>query len=958
MAKVYDKATNAEIDVPASEAQAGISEGRYVARGPVRVAKGFDTGTVDGDQLLGSLANGWRVVDDDEIAKIQQRREASAAGAQILGAGEQALAGASLGLSTLGLNALLGDEYTEDAAARAEALGGIGTAAEVAGGIGAALLPGLGQAGLAARGGLAARAARTAALPTRAATSVGQAAERGAAALGLGRPAALGVRGVVEGGIAGAGAKVHESVLGDRELAAESIMIDGGVIGGLLGGGLGVGGKLAADAAAGVAKVPIGAARRVLGRSFDAPGGEMGDMAAKEVAGSSKPWRQSAADKVGDLAERIAPFSDARPDVAGRVFRNVVNEPQRVTDLLSRRSQIEEAAAATVRDDLGRVRVALDDAQIASQGASKYKRIARDLKGIDDVIAPRMSERVREAIDARVDELMAENAASSHRAYDVAALREAKALVGRTFQQMVDNPKAIGAYEAMDRLRRDLAPLIDSTGGFGGKSRFHVTTDVAATNKELRGFYGKIREHLERDDLWNAGAAVQRELNASWTNASNAMREFSDEASGSGLSRIFRQDGTINMPQALRLVRSYNRAGGAEVANRLDDVLQAQLDHLEVVKRHFDLEPDTARKIADAERGVAELRKTMRQQAKDAGDLADLTELRGAESGSSVSIGIGSNIGTATGAILGSAIAGPIGTVAGMVAGAALRPYTAARTLASLLAMADRVGTLRRGASSGTLSKILGGAGRIKEVGSALGKQAGEAGKRLIKPIVYQSAKDRSDRVERAREQTLMLAANPQVMLDRLRDRLEIADDVAPGMTEAARDVAQRATQFLGEHAPHVYHPPFGKPMISQSEADRYLRYVEAIEQPLETLARLDDGSLTADHVDAIEAVYPKTLNETRQEVIEALSIAEAEGRDVPFDARLRAGVLLRIATDVALDPQVLAAIQASFGDQVQQESNEMAAPANALRAAGAQNMKPEIHQTPSQRVESGAARA
>src|SRR5690606_28642551 len=278
---------------------------------------------------------------DDEVADAKIRREESGVAGSLLGTVEQTAAGATLGLSTLGLNALLGDEYTERARIRREELGEAGTAAEVIGGVGAAVVPGLGQIGLAARGGTAARglgtAARVVASPTTAAARLGGAVERGVASLGVGRTGALAARGTVEGGLAAAGAEVHESVLGGHEITAERLGaagLTGMALGGLLGGGA----PVAADLAVGALKAPVAATRKVLGRANGAPGGEVSERVAREWS------REGFADVAGDLAERAAPFSGARPDVAGRAMRTAIREPQRVTDLLSRRSQIEEAA--------------------------------------------------------------------------------------------------------------------------------------------------------------------------------------------------------------------------------------------------------------------------------------------------------------------------------------------------------------------------------------------------------------------------------------------------------------------------------------------------------------------------------------------------------------------------------------------------------------------------------------
>jgi hypothetical protein len=962
MAKVYSKAANADVEVDAAEAQRGIAAGEYVLRdGAVKViGPEHRTGTVDAAEAATAFAQGWRLADDSEVAEAKIRREESGVAGSLLGTVEQGLAGASLGLSTLGANAILGDEYTERARIRREELGEAGTAAEVIGGIGAALIPGLGQVGLAARGGAAARglgtAARAVASPTAAAMRLGGAVERGAAALGAGRAGSLAARGATEGGLAAAGAEVHESVLGGHEITAERLGA-AGLTGVLFGGALGGGAPLAGDLAIGAMRAPVSATRKVLGRAIGAPGGEVSERVART-------WdREGLADFAGGLAERAAPFSDARPDVAGRAMRTAIREPQRVTDLLSRRSQIEEAAAATVRDDLGKVRTALDEARIVSQGEAKLRRLTQEFgepgtarRVLKDLDAPNEIRGDHAKIRSMLDEADAINARTGHTSYSANALRKLQGLSQRLEAEIGED--AGSAFAAYDRFKRDVGVIVNETGGFSGKPKFGAMDNVVETNKLARDLYARARERLEDAAIFGDGATtIQKELNASWSHAAAKMAEFSDEASGSGLSRIFKADGSINMQQALRLVRQYNRAGGESVVSALDDVLEAQLGHLRVVRKHYDLPTEAAAKIDAAEAGVKELRQKMQQQSKDAADLADLMELRGAESGSSVSIGIGSNLGTAGGALLGSALGGPIGALGGMVAGAALRPYTATRTIASLMALADRVdlGILK---GTGSLaSKIAGTAAKVERGAKRVARGVGVA---LPIPTVFatQSHQARQEHVERVRDVATMLASRPEALAERVERLTESFSEHAPRVARQLQVVTQRAAMHLARHIPPSYTPPLSgrKPHIEPVAFESFARRVEAIEDPIATIGRLSDGTFTREHADALREVYPEMYADAQRKVMDAILQAQADGHRVPHEARVQAGIFLDVTTDASLDPKMYAGIQAAMapsGDPQQPEpaqGGKVRAGANVDLAAGAT--------TATDKIASGVARA
>ena len=102
--KVIDRQTQQEVDVSPAEAQKGFLQGRFVVpEGSVKVTKGFETGTVDASQLQGSLANGWQLADEAQVAERQRSADAASWGGQTVGALEAAASGATFGLSTYAL---------------------------------------------------------------------------------------------------------------------------------------------------------------------------------------------------------------------------------------------------------------------------------------------------------------------------------------------------------------------------------------------------------------------------------------------------------------------------------------------------------------------------------------------------------------------------------------------------------------------------------------------------------------------------------------------------------------------------------------------------------------------------------------------------------------------------------------------------------------------------------------
>jgi hypothetical protein len=126
---------------------------------------------------------------------------------------------------------------------------------------------------------------------------------------------------------------------------------------------------------------------------------------------------------------------------------------------------------------------------------------------------------------------------------------------------------------------------------------------------------------------------------------------------------------------------------------------------------------------------------------------------------------------------------------------------------------------------------------------------------------------------------------------------------------------------------------------------------------PVGTIKRISEGTFTAEHGEALAAVYPKFLGQARDLLVEALAIADQEGRKVPMPDRVQIGVAL----GTTLQPGFLAALQAAHGSQNPEDpagTPAGGASGGAVLAGGASKMDPTSAMTASQRVEAGIARA
>lgn len=907
----------------------------------VRVVRGDNsTGYVDESKLAEAKSQGWREATEKEATAKKARREASSTTGTLLGGFEAVAAGASLGGTDLALTALGADGV----GARREALGEAGTALEVAGGVAASVATGgtgaVAQgAGRAAAGVTAKQVAKRAlgavAAPTKYVTKAGTAVERAvlggveAADVGLGRRVAASVAGgAVEGGIEGVAGAVSESVIKHKPLTAEALV--GGALAGAAFGGAMSGGATTAGGALG----------RVLQGAHPRSGNAVSDAAIRDVVGEHHgmdpgdiPESVVAASRTMDettiakWSQRQALITGADPDALTRVNIVAINEPKRFQDLVNRKAAIEESAAQTLQDGLGQVQGALSTARKLTGGEAKYKTIGTRMPKNADFVAPRITEQVRGSFEARVAAMEAENTRNFARAYDVGAVREIKALVGRALTESLPEAAdgasaAERSFRAIDRLKRDSGEVIRSTGGWGAPPP-GTTTDMIAANKEAKAIYADAQKHLEREDLFGEAATAQREINAAYAAVARAESEFKSGVPGSGLTKLFNPDGSVSMRQAIIIARQYGRIGGDEVVTKLDGAMQAQVDYLRTVAKHYDLGADGARQLKAAEDGVEQIRGKLRDQAKDAAFLDDLENARQAEGNRSVSMGITSTIGPSAGALIGGSIAGPVGAAAGLVAGGITRPYTTARSIASLLSMTENFG--KRFDGKGMVAKLRKGFssakdGAAKKLAAAkVPERAGLVAKGLKLGIAFQlgklSVEEKAKGIEKMSER-LSTLSDPDELEKVLGPEFEVMSADAPETATAVHESVARLVTFLRTNLPTVHRDPFSgrPPMVNAAEADRYIRLANAALNPRSVVASLYAGTITSDEARALREVYPETFAAMSDGVKEAVMLAAERNDPIPYKGRVRLSILLGQPLETLMRPESIRKMQALYG--------------------------------------------
>jgi hypothetical protein len=171
-----------------------------------------------------------------------------------------------------------------------------------------------------------------------------------------------------------------------------------------------------------------------------------------------------------------------------------------------------------------------------------------------------------------------------------------------------------------------------------------------------------------------------------------------------------------------------------------------------------------------------------------------------------------------------------------------------------------------------------------------------------------------AQRYARALEASAKLDSEAKDLADRItRDPIPNAPKTSASLSTAA---LRSAAYLASQRPPSTAQPmlgPMPKPSTDSVTAASYLRTHEAVANPMSALKDFERGQVTPEAVRALQVVSPKMFEQLQREVVTVIGDRLASGKPVPFQTRLKLGILLGVETDPALNPKMLAALQGSI---------------------------------------------
>jgi hypothetical protein len=160
-------------------------------------------------------------------------------------------------------------------------------------------------------------------------------------------------------------------------------------------------------------------------------------------------------------------------------------------------------------------------------------------------------------------------------------------------------------------------------------------------------------------------------------------------------------------------------------------------------------------------------------------------------------------------------------------------------------------------------------------------------------------------------------ASNPMAVTAKVAAALGPEAGRSPKLAAAATQMMLGDIAFLQSKIPPPRQDPFTlqphlqpKTRASDGEKVDFMRYAEALDDPLVMLKRAKNGTLTPATVEAVKERRPLLYDEMRQEVMRSLVDSKSQ---LPYGRRIALGILLDLPTDASLAPDFVQALQATY---------------------------------------------
>lgn len=807
--------------------------------------------------------------------------------------------GATFGLSDAAINAL---GYAEEAKLRKEANPVLSTIGEIGGAVGSAfLLPFGGLTGGAAKLGqmttsVAEQQLAKTVLATGATTLAKDIAKRSAYTA-----ITKGAGGFVEGSLYGLGQTVSEAALGDPKEAAENLignMTFSGLVDGVIMGSTGaLGAAFAKRIPPGMSKAEFDKAQRSV-TDFQRAFNE-----AEKAVGDQLEQTPKLASKVGETylktLEKFVPLSDETKSILrplftdpeqGKALVDFMNNPsealQVVSEQMNKMVRTTEQASKFLavqgrRESIRRMPTRY--AQNTEAGMELANEVVSDL---DKFVKTIKKSTDFDKSAAKEIELIKQNFASKFG-------KVTDPLTGTfTQKQFADN------IELMNELNDVWRQIYQVKQPYDDKLFQRMSLKGKRTSKKLDDLYNKVVKSTFNDNVFSPAVAQENreisEMIAKHMASSKAFQQkfFSTTIKGGKQTRVFDSDkfGKFIRSDELKKVMQNDI---------FEEFMVSSADTLNKAKR-FNIEEELFKEAGGVIDETIDSIANMKKLKTAMGALGALESHTGKSMQKTLLF-----------TAVGGGLLGPFGAAAGALGYAIDNPVQMLRYINKAQEKIIENKTFMQN----TLQKFIRMGKATAEGIEAIGAPV-KAGK-LSVPAAFRLGVVQGFEADSEEPITLeqMITAPTEQTVERVMYKHNQLNDVFPAVTAQMGAQTAVAIEFLKSKAPKDPNTAFqilpnqAPYVVPPVERSKFQRYVDAVNDPMSTLQKMADGTLTAEHVEALRAVYPKLYAEAQQAVLEMA----ADKNDLNFRQKVQLGLFLNVPTMPAYSPAIFASIQQQY---------------------------------------------
>jgi hypothetical protein len=853
--------TGARVDLPPDALAAAWQAGDVDLVGGekyhVRTPQG-EYHVVPAESLHQALGQGAKLVSEADVASHHEEQEYGGIKGHAIALGAGALEQGTLGVGS----ELLPESWHApiEASKRQNPL--TYGAGQVAGAVGlSAVLPGGGAAGLVEK------------LGAGAVEGVGEATMARIAAratLGAARASA-------EGAQFGAAKAISDNAIADHQLTAAQML---GEIksNALWGGALGaVGGALGAVARRGAEA--FSPEETVVGRLL-ARGGTDADVAsvAAKAVGAETP-----AEGLGPVVRKW--YSKLAGAVSGGKAEDIENVLEHRAELLDA-ERVREDAASDIRSHVDTVLKESDAIQDQYKGSLKRGHLKVSTAGVEPAAAAQASRSMADRALTALDE-MAKNPDDYGAPSAVKKTIRAAEKYSKQLDAAIASNDVAEQYGLVDDIKRAIgrpAKIAARLDSHAAATEWDVLQNRARA-KALDGVYEDLRRGLEDESVWQKAATDQQAINRAWTthiDASSRFHKALTTEGARGLDQGFGRNPRIVDPEK---VDSYVRNLINPAKDLTHQAVEAYVDSAKtlsgIMGQSLTLSADEAAGVSRIASSADAFGQTLDKVEKSLTLQNQFEALRNA------TVGHAQN----WGAVAGAVAHGLSGVLPGMALGKAAQMFT--RPADAIMHLA-RVEQMMRSSDNRVVKALRGFAGGRPATGSA---------RSVAGDYARKSAQVRT------------VSANPDLLQERVAANLGSVHGHAPKLANALTMTSLAGLAILRDKMPQTLladplNPEAKPPGPSPAQQAEWLRYYDAVRDPVSVIEDLRAGRLSTEGIEVLKTVYPPLFGRIQNLTMQEM--ASGRMRDLTAQQRLGLGMMLDLPIP-ELDPAYIAEGQAAY---------------------------------------------